>query len=265
MNKTNVSLFTVLAAAQPATASLVVRTFANSSTCALIGMVGNSVARELKAATQGASRQPGYLPEPGPTIDSFNEERDMAKDDNNSDHMIGTVPKLTLDQLVEFCAAMRATAKTIAQTFGDSNERRFAQPQEVKDSFEFLCTPRTAVTADQIEAVQEEEPEMSKEDVVKLLQAMAKTDADTLKANGPTVLAKVIDLVNQAPADRELDSIWADLPETYRNTMLDKAINKITDELARTLPLAIRGVPGISAKRKILKGDMPSFEELVAA
>ena len=54
MNKTNISLFTVLAAAQPATASLVVRTFANSSTCALIGMVGNSVARELKAATQGA-------------------------------------------------------------------------------------------------------------------------------------------------------------------------------------------------------------------
>jgi hypothetical protein len=41
-------------------------------------------------------------------------------------------------------------------------------------------------------------------------------------------------------------------------------VTAITRELDRTPPLAVRGVPGISAKRKILKGDQPASEALAA-
>jgi hypothetical protein len=41
-------------------------------------------------------------------------------------------------------------------------------------------------------------------------------------------------------------------------------VASIARELDRTLPLAVRGVPGISAKRKILKGDQPAIEVLAA-
>jgi hypothetical protein len=55
-----------------------------------------------------------------------------------------------------------------------------------------------------------------------------------------------------------------DAPESYRTTLLDKAVASIAHELDCTLPLAVRGVPGISAKRKILKGDQPAIEALAA-
>ena len=54
------------------------------------------------------------------------------------------------------------------------------------------------------------------------------------------------------------------LPESYRTTLLDKAVAAIARELDRTLPLAVRGVPGISAKRSILKADRPAIEALAA-
>jgi len=38
----------------------------------------------------------------------------------------------------------------------------------------------------------------------------------------------------------------------------------VTKELDRTLPLAVRASPAVSAKRKILKGDLPQLEALAA-
>jgi len=256
----NRNLFIALATCQPATASIVSRTFANSSTCALLGMVSQKVAREIKA-TSGASRDLGYLPEPGPTIDAFNEERDRAQDDNADDHMIGIDAKLTLDQCVEWAAAIRAHAYAVADTL-DRREARYGYPQDVKDSLVFLCTPDPKIGQDQIDAVREEEPEFTDEECIAEVRRIRIEDASAMKVNYAQILEDTLSALMHAPSDRELDAIWADLPEAYRDRLLDKAMDKIDTELLRTRKYAIQGVKGVSAKRKILKADTLILEPL---
>ncbi len=253
-------VFCTIDVLQPATQSLVLRNWANSALCALIGMVAGVINREKKALAQRDDSNPNAE---ATGITTYSDMRDQAQDDNNADTPIGGDTKLTLNLLVEWAAAVRAQAFTVAEGF-EGTERRFAQPQDVEGSLDFMATPRTRVTQDQIDAVREEEPEISAEDAVKLIQSMAIEDAAQLGANKPLIAARVNELLNDAPSDREMDTIFSDLPEQYQETLKAKAVDAISKELARTLKLAIKGVPGISAKRKILKADMPALEELAA-
>ena len=253
------NIFCTTDALQPASRALVYRTFANSATCALIGMVASTIAREQRAIKAG---QDPHAEVTG--ITAYSDMRDEAQDDNDGSAPIGGEGKLTLNLLVEWTAATRALASTTASGLDTAQDRQFARPQEVKDSLDFMCTPRTSVTKAQIEAVREEEPEISDSDAVAIIRGMAVQDAARLTDNRALILDRINELLDDAPADREMDTIFADLPEAYRTGQLDKALGSVEKELARTLPLAIRGVPGISAKRKVLKGDLPALEELAA-
>jgi len=244
------NIFTTLASVQPATASIVARSMANSSTCALIGMVSNAIVREQNAIARGTS-------------EAYAELRDQAQDDNNGSAPLGMDGRLTLNQLVEWTAAIRAYAFTVASGL-EGNERRFAEPQQVRDSVDFMATPRTAVGQDQIDAALELMPDISKEQAVAYIQTVAKDRASTLAEHKETILARVEELLNDAPADREMESVFDDLPESYRYGLITKACSKIVQEVDRLAIYVIRGVPGTSAKRKVLSADLPALEALAA-
>ncbi len=236
--------------AAPETTSLVFRTWANSATCALIGTVANIITRERKYADQGG-------------IDAFENARDEAKGDNLNHDLAGVDEKISLNQLVELTAALRAQAQTLADGF-PMPERRFASPQDVAGSYDFLATPKTEVDSEQIAAAKEEDPDMTDAEAITEIQETAMEDAARLHDVRDIAVARINDLLGNAPADREIDAILAGLPETYRYGMIDKACASVVKELKRTRKLAIRGVPGISAKRSILKADLPAMEAMAA-
>jgi lysyl-tRNA synthetase class II len=132
----------------------------------------------------------------------------------------------------------------------------------VKDSLVFLCTPDPKIGQDQIDAVREEEPEFTDEECIAEVRRIRIEDASAMKVNYAQILEDTLSALLHAPSDRELDAIWADLPEAYRDRLLDKAMDKIDTELLRTRKYAIQGVKGVSAKRKILKADTLILEPL---
>lgn len=240
------SFLEALSKASPATQSIILRTWANSAIAGLVGKVAGIIKREQRALAQGGS-------------EAYSDMREDAEADNATDVPAGGDSKLTLNLLVEWAAAVAATAMTSAEQF-EGTERRYAQPMSVKDTVDFMATPKTQVSADQIDAVLEEEDTYTREQAAKVLQLMAIADAQQIKLNESLILGRVEELLNDAPHNREFDTIVADLPEEYQARLLEKACTKVLAELDRTLPLAIRGVPGISAKRRLLKADLPALE-----
>jgi hypothetical protein len=243
-------VFAFLDTASPVTTALVARTWANVATCGLISMVKNKIIREQRLAKAGG-------------IDAFNTLLDEAKDEEDAGSVVGVEPKMTLSQLTEFTCAIRGYAMTCASGL-DGPERKFAQPQPIESSVEFLGTPRTAVNQDQIDAVLEEEPELSKEAAIKIIQQMAINDAAEFRDNQSLICDHINALITHAESDREMDTIVDELPESYRDRMVYRAIETVQKELVRSLPWAIKGVPGVSAKRKVLRADLPGLEALAA-
>ncbi len=240
------SFLEALSKANPATQAIILRTWANSAIAALVGKVANVVKREQRALAQGGS-------------EAYSDMRDEAQDDNDGAVPAGSDTKLTLNLLVEWCACVRATSLTCSESF-EGQERRYAQPMSLKDMVDFMATPNTKVSQDQIDAVLEEEDTLTRAQATIVLQAMAVEDAKAIKLNEHLILGRLEELLNDAPHNREFDTVVADLPEEYQARLLEKACTKVLAELDRTLPLAIKGVPGISAKRRLLKADLPALE-----
>jgi len=242
------ALLLALESMSAASRSLVLRTWANTSTFQLIGKVNSAVTTEQAIIKAGG-------------IDAYNELRGQ---DTDRDPPAGLEARITMAQLAEFNAAAIGAADTVAEGL-DREERRFAYAMPLTDAFDFMATPKSKVTKDQIEAVREEEDSITDEQAIALLQQMQREDAAKLEENRELVLEHVAAGRSvHWDGEREVADILAHLPENYREAIMAKSIGKIVDELARSLPYALKGVPGVSAKRKLLKADLPVMEALAA-
>lgn len=240
----------------------ILKTWANSATCMLIGMIAGSIRREKAGLTPAA--EGGFadskVPETAktvtegevPTAEGYAELRDKAQDDDVTDHIMGGDTRLTMPLLVEWCAAIRGTAMTAAEGVED-RDRQYSQPMELEAAMKTMTTPRTDVDNELVEEIMEEEPTMKRDRLIERIRERQKRDAQRLMDVKDQVFARLVELLNDAPANREVDVIFADLPDDLKERLEAKAMDCLDTEVDRMLDLMFMRVPGIRAKRRLLK------------